>query len=118
MNGTLILTSDGLTTDRMIQEVTKTAGSDISKKSVAIVTTASRDKEENPYSIRAKEQYQHMGFEKVMFADLESQPDFDYSSYNLIHVCGGNTFKLLHYARLCRFKEAVENLLNRDGIYV
>jgi dipeptidase E len=36
----------------------------------------------------------------------------------VIYVCGGNTFKLLKYAREAHFKGTIVKLLERGGIYV
>jgi dipeptidase E len=118
MKGTYILTSDGLTNQKLIDEVVKGAGSSLEKKGVVIVTTASKNKELNPYSQKAYNQFVVMGFGKVVFADFETEPEFDFNSFNIIYVCGGNTFKLLHSARLVHFKKVIEDLLERDGVYI
>ncbi|KKW18085.1 MAG: hypothetical protein UY60_C0022G0003 [Parcubacteria group bacterium GW2011_GWB1_50_9] len=36
----------------------------------------------------------------------------------MIYVCGGNTFKLLKCAREANFKDAIEKLLERGGVYI
>src|SRR3989344_4218873 len=118
MNGVIMLTLDGLTRKKMIKEIELAVDTDVSNKKAAIITTASKGKEENPYSKKAKYQYMQMQFGKVVFADLEDNPDFDFSDYDLIHVCGGNTFKLLHFARLANLKKSIEYLLEKNGIYV
>lgn len=86
--------------------------------SVAIVTTAAEGKSENKYSQLAKKQFEELGFVAVDFVDLETEPQKDFSSYGVIYVCGGNTFKLLKFAREANFKTAIENLLERDGVYI
>lgn len=52
------------------------------------------------------------------FIDLETQPEKDLSSYGIIYVCGGNTFKLLKFAQKANFKLSIEKLLERNGIYI
>ena len=59
-----------------------------------------------------------MGFTKIDFVDLEIESDKDFSPYGVIYVCGGNTFKLLKFARQANFKFSIENLLKRNGVYV
>lgn len=54
----------------------------------------------------------------VSFADFEVNPDFDFSRFDIIYVCGGNTFKLLKYAKALKFGDSIESLLNRSGIYI
>lgn len=86
--------------------------------SVAIVTTAAEGKSENKYSQLAKKQFEELGFVVVDFVDLETEPQKDFSSYGVIYVCGGNTFKLLKFSREVNFKTTIENLLARDGVYI
>lgn len=114
--GTLLLTSTGLSSESILNKFAEVIGGD--KPRVAIVTTAAEGKENNKYSVLAKKQFTDMGFDVVDFVDLETQPTKDLSSYRVIYVCGGNTFKLLKFAKEANFKNAVQNLLNCDGVYV
>ncbi|MBI4136294.1 MAG: Type 1 glutamine amidotransferase-like domain-containing protein [Candidatus Vogelbacteria bacterium] len=118
MSGTFILTSDGLTNKVLVNAVIAAAGSGLSKQKAAIITTASKGKETNPYSQKAREQYLEMDFGEVLFVDLETEPKFAFDKFHLIHVCGGNTFKLLHFARQANFKQTIEKLIARGGVYV
>ena len=59
-----------------------------------------------------------MGFGEVLFVDLEADPGFDFRGFSVIHVCGGNTFKLLHFARQANFKKTIAELIARGGVYV
>ena len=115
--GFLLLTSTGLTSPN-IYEKFRGLVSDPQKQSVAIITTAAEDKENNKYSQLAKKQFESLGFVSVDFVDLETQPEKDLSSYEIIYVCGGNTFKLLKFARSANFKLSIEKLLERNGIYI
>src|SRR3989338_4510314 len=38
--------------------------------------------------------------------------------YDVIYVCGGNTFRLLKCARETHFRETVHGVLNRGGVYI
>ncbi len=115
--GFLLLTSTGLTSPN-IYEKFRSFVSDPQKQSVAIITTAVEDKENNKYSQLAKKQFESLGFVSVDFVDLEMQPEKDFSSYEIIYVCGGNTFKLLKFARNANFKLSIAKLLERNGIYI
>lgn len=115
--GKLLLTSTGLSSDNIAQEL-KSVVVNPESQSVAIITTAAEGKEENKYSQIAKKQFENLGFVNVDFIDLETQPEKDLSSYGIIYVCGGNTFKLLKFAREANFKSSIENLLKRNGIYI
>lgn len=115
--GKLLLTSTGLTSENVSLKF-KGLVSNPKNTSVAIVTTAAEGKSENKYSQLAKKQFEELGFLAVDFVDLETEPQKDFSSYDVIYVCGGNTFKLLKFAREANFKTAIENLLERDGVYI
>lgn len=115
--GKLLLTSTGLTSENVSLKF-KGLVSNPENTSVAIVTTAAEGKSGNKYSQLAKKQFEELGFVAVDFVDLETEPQKDFSSYGVIYVCGGNTFKLLRFAREADFKSSIENLLERGGIYI
>jgi len=115
--GTIILTSTGLSADPVRHAMEKFFNV-LPHKSVAIVTTASEDKERNTYAKLAESQFTELGFDTVDFIDIEHNPHADFSAYSVIYVCGGNTFKLLKYAREANFKDTIIKLLNRGGVYI
>lgn len=115
--GTIILTSTGLSADA-VRRAAEKYFSVLPYKSVAIVTTAAEDKENNKYSKLAESQFKDAGFSVIDFVDIENNPRADFSKYDVIYVCGGNTFKLLKYAREANFKDTIEKLLERGGVYI
>jgi len=115
--GMLLLTSAGFFNPKVADMAIGVLGNTINKK-VAIVTTAAGGKETNVYSKLAKEQLDKMGFQDVDFVDLEVQGADHFSGYDVIYVCGGNTFKLLKFARETDFKSAILKVLNRGGLYI
>jgi len=117
MRGVIILTSTGLSAQK-VRQAAKKFFDNLPHKSVAIVTTAAEGKENNKYSKLAESQFKELDFNVVDFIDLEDDPKVDFSKYNVIYVCGGNTFKLLKYAREANFKDTIVNLLNWGGIYI
>ncbi len=120
-SGSLFLTATGLsalyTRELFIDVVENPA-----PKHVAIVTTAVEDKgqgkEQNAQALLAREQLALIGFTHIDFVDLEATPAHDFSSYHVIYVCGGNTFYLLHHARIAHFGDTVRALLERGGVYM
>ena len=115
--GIIILTSTGLSAEPVKRAVEKFFDL-LPSKSVAIVTTAAKEKENNKYSKLAEAQFRELGFNTIDFIDIESDARADFSTYNVIYVCGGNTFKLLKYARETNFKDAIVKLLGRGGVYI
>lgn len=115
--GVIILTSTGLSADVVRRAATEIFDS-LPHKSVAIITTAADGKENNKYSKLAASQFKELGFSTIDFIDFENNWQADFTKYSVIYVCGGNTFKLLKYAREANFKETVNKLLDRSGVYV
>ena len=115
--GFLLLTSTGLSAKAVAEKMTAVF-LDRKKGAVAIVTTAAEGKENNKYAKLAREQFSTFGFQRIDFIDLESEPDKDLSCYDVIYVCGGDTFKLLAFAKRTGFGSSIKALLKRGGIYI
>lgn len=115
--GFIFLTSTGLSSE-LVTERFKSLFSDYKNHAVAIVTTAAEEKENNKYAQLTKKQFSKMGFLRIDFIDIETDPNRDFTEYDIIYVCGGNTFKLLKFAREANFKSSIENLLKRNGVYI
>ena len=115
--GVFLLTSAGFLNSKVANKVVEWAGNPSTKK-VAIVTTAAEGKETNVYSKLAKDQLVKMGFGEVDFIDLETQGAGSIVNYDVVYVCGGNTFKLLKFAREKDFKKVVLKVLDNGGLYI
>ena len=116
-SGSIYLTSTGLSASP-VREAFSTLAKMRKYKSVAIVTTAAAEKEKGKHIQLAKKQLQALQFERIDFADLEASQPTDFSVYDVIYVCGGNTYKLLHFARKVAFDQSVKQLLQKDGCYI
>lgn len=118
MNGKIALTSQGFS-DHIVKEKIKSLVDCLHTKRVAFIVTASRDKAKNKYNQRDRDIFlNNFRCELVDFIDLEDTAGFDFSNYNIIYVAGGNTFKLLKYARAADLSNSIINLLNRGGLYI
>jgi len=115
--GTIILTSTGLSAEPVRRVAVKYFDT-LPFKSVAIVTTAAEGKERNQYSKLAEAQFRELDFNIVDFIDIETNLQADFSQYNVIYVCGGNTFKLMKFARQTTFDEDIKFLLEKGGVYI
>ncbi len=115
--GTVLLTSTGLSSKDVYDKFKEIFDSGNFKKAV-IITTASLGKEKNKYSQLAFSQLKSLGFDAVDFYDLELGGAKDLSLYDVIYVCGGNTFKLMKFARQANFDKEIELLLKRSGAYI
>lgn len=115
--GTIILTSNGFTEPAIATKFLNLVGNTADKR-VAIITTAAENTNANKYVKLAHAQLTKMGFSSIQDVDLKTEPNYDFSNYDVIYVSGGNSFKLLQFAKLAHFKLTVENLLSRGGCYV
>jgi dipeptidase E len=113
----ILLTSTGLSNEQCVEIVKNNLLSFLTKNAV-IITTASRDKENNKWNIISRNQLLELGYEKVDFIDLEIQKKVDFSQYSLILVSGGNTFKLLKYVNESNFKDELIKSISRGIIYI
>ncbi|QQS22554.1 hypothetical protein IPM19_02885 [bacterium] len=87
VKGFIFLTSTGFSSEPVIKRF-KGSFLNYINYSVAIVTTAAEEKENNKYAQLAKEQFVEMGFSHIDFIDLETEPDRDFTQYAIIYVCG------------------------------
>lgn len=117
MNGTLILTSIGTSTEICRNKIKEILPS-LKNKNAVIVTTAARDKENNKWNILTKQQLYDLGYENVEFLDLENNSNVSFENVATIYVCGGNTFKLLKAVHESNFKEQVIEVLQNGGLYI
>ncbi len=114
---TILLTSAGFFNPNIFQFVQKKVN-DLSLKKAVIITTAAEGKEHNKYAQLAHKQLLDAGFKQVDFFDLENQDARLLSNYDAFYVCGGNTFKLLKFANIAHFKDAVVQLISQRGLYI
>ena len=63
-------------------------------------------------------QLKSVGFNKIDFYDFENDGQKDLSIYDVIYVCGGNTFKLMKFAKDFNFDKEIKSLLKRRGVYI
>lgn len=116
-SGIILLTSTGLSSKNVYEKFKEIADSKNYKKAI-IITTASADKKNNKYSQLALSQLKLIGLSPVDFYDFENDGFRDISGYDIIYVCGGNTFKLMKFAKKMDFAKEINSLLKRDGAYI
>lgn len=85
MNGTIILTSIGTSTEICRNKIKEILPS-LKNKNAVIVTTAARDKENNKWNILTKQQLYDLGYENVEFLDLENNSNVSFENVATIYV--------------------------------
>lgn len=114
----IILTSTGFENPEIMKKVQEFFGDNIRKKRVAIITTASIDKEKNEFAALAYSQFFDMGLESVVFFDIEMQNPEELLQFDVIYVNGGNTYFLLHWAKKSGFDRVAIEFVRRGGLYI
>lgn len=108
----LILTSDGLSSDNLIQETKKYIST---HRTAAIITTASVGYKEKDWHIpRVTDELQSLGL-SVSYLDLEFESPELINDYDVVVINGGNPFYLLKHIKKWEmdsiFKEFAENYI-------
>ncbi len=114
----LLLTSNGLRNEQII----KTFLDELSKKVEeinALVVAYAQTQEEEFYVNESKQELLKLGVQTVVvknindLVDVDKLPDFD-----LMYVCGGNTFKILHKLRETRLDVYITKQVEQGALYV
>ena len=113
----LLLTAAGFLNPRVGEVASKIISNLVTPKAV-VVTTAASERENNKYAKLAKEQLGAMNIKTVDFIDIGTEGSGKIPNYDIIYVCGGNTFALLQAAQRSDFKNAVLSVLNKGGVYI
>lgn len=115
--GKFILTSTGFSAPKVNEKIAKFLAS-LSKNRVVIITTASENKELNKYCVLAKQQFLELGFKEVLFLDLENEGIQKLSNADVVYVSGGNTFKLMKFAKERSFGSVIKKIANTNTLFI
>ena len=115
--GSIFLTSTGLSSKRVYDKFKELSDANNFRKAV-VITTAASNKEKNQYSQLALSQLKSADFVSVDFYDFENEGAKDLSEYDVLYVCGGNTLKLMKFAKDANFNIEIKALLERGGAYI
>ncbi len=115
---TIIITSTGIS-EKKIQEAFLKNSNTKKDFKIAIITTAAEGKENNKYAKLAKTQFEELGFSDIVFFDIETQDTTQLSEFQILYVCGGNTFYLLYHMKKSGAGFIITELLkNTDVTYI
>jgi dipeptidase E len=115
--GKFILTSTGLSAPPIRAKINDLVAL-LPKNRAVIITTAAEDKEQNKYCLLAKQQLLELNFKEVMFLDLESEGIQKLSNADVVYVSGGNTFKLMKFARERNFESVIKTIANTNTLFI
>ena len=112
-----LLLSSGFSSP-VIREKVRVLVAERGYRTACIVTTAHPKKDQAPWNIVTKEQLEDMGL-SVSFVDFDAGESLD-AAVDIVYVCGGNTFHLLHSIRnsAAPIREQVLALCENGGLYI
>jgi dipeptidase E len=114
----ILLTSNGFFTDQIKQQFLQLIDDQLENKKATVITTASQQKQDNKFAIKAKEDLIEMGFNLVDFTDIEfDQPDI-LRKYDVIYINGGNPYYLLYHLKKSGADLIIKKLAKQGVIFV
>ena len=114
----LLLTSNGFYTEAIKNQFLKLVDGEISELKVAIITTASTEKENNRFAQKAKRDFRELGFQYIDYIDLEFDNPEILSHTDVIYINGGNPFKLLFHTKRCGADKILRKLVSKNMVVV
>ena len=116
----LLLTSTGLSTTAVINQLEKMYPLNEQTK-VAIITTASPQKADNRFALKAKQDFQKLGVseKRIRFFDFDQDDADELRNFELIYISGGNPYYLLQAMnQVPAIKEIFQQILQRSGVII
>jgi len=116
----LLLTSAGFENLKIGKKFLKLVDKPASKIRVLFIPTAARTGEEVFYVGKSKEELIDVGVleENIINFNLDRKLTDEEKNIDVIYVCGGNTFYLLHRVRESKFDELLKELVDDGVVYV
>jgi len=115
----LLLTSSGLSNKEISEEFLKLVNKPVSEIKIILIPTAAV-KEPKEYIEYEKNKITSIGIKKNNLKILELDHKIIYkeiSDFDVLYVCGGNTFYLLHKIKESGFDKLIKQFVKNGGVY-
>ena len=116
----LLLTSTGLANQNIMNQFLQIIDKPVSQSKIIFVPTASRNDEELHYVQESKKELLDLGIleNNIKTLNLDKPVSFDeVEDFDVIYVCGGNTFYLLKKVRETGFDKVIIEFAKTDKLY-
>ncbi|MBI2669202.1 Type 1 glutamine amidotransferase-like domain-containing protein [Candidatus Woesearchaeota archaeon] len=116
----LLLTSTGLANEIIRDQFLKLIRKAVSTIKVIFIPTASRTKEKLNYVQEAKQELLDLGVlrKNIKTVNLDTKVNYaEVKNYDVIYVCGGNTFFLLKKVRETGFDKIIAKFVHENKLY-
>lgn len=114
----LLLTSNGFYNEAIKEQFLNLINGEPNELDVAIITTASPQKEINRFAQKAKVDFKDMGFQKIDFIDIEYDNPESLAQKDVIYINGGNPFNLLFYTKQSGADSMLQELVTKNVVIV
>jgi dipeptidase E len=106
----LLLTSDGFENHKIAEKFVELIAKDVDKAKIFFVPTAAYGEETMSYVYESEKELLDIGVLKENIIWAEDLQNTDLNDYDVIYVCGGNTFYLLNEIRNTGFDKKLSIL--------
>lgn len=116
----LLLTSTGLANQKITNQFLQIIDKPVSQIKIIFVPTASRSEEELKYVDESKKELLDLGIleNNIKTLNLNKPASFqEVEDFDVIYVCGGNTFYLLKKVRETGFDKVIIEFAKTDKLY-
>ena len=116
----LLLTSTGLANQNITHQFLQIIDKPVSQIKIIFVPTASRSEEELKYVNESKKELLDLGIPEnnIKTLNLDKSVSFnEVENFDVIYVCGGNTFYLLKKVRETGFDKVIIEFAKTDKLY-
>src|SRR3989344_392647 len=114
----ILLTSDGFVNPKISRRFLELAGKDTKDIKIFFIPTASRGEHEMSYVYESEKELLDLGILKEHIIWANSLEDIETKDYDVMYVCGGNTFYLLNEIRKAAFDKKIIDFVNIGKVYV
>ncbi len=117
----ILLTSGGFENPKIGEIFLELVDKPASEIKVLFIPTAAIDEEQLFYTGKSREELISVGIldKNIISFDLDRKlTDEELKDIDVVYVCGGNTFYLLHKVRESGFDEILIKLINKGVVYV
>jgi len=110
----LLLTSTGLANQKIADFFVSILLKEPKGCSVLMVSYI-RNKQEQIYVNQARKELIDLGMKNISIFSLKDKKFNDQSSYDVIYVCGGNTYAILNRMRITGIDNFIKKAIDKDG---
>ncbi len=117
----MILTSNGFENPKIGRKFLSVVGKNPEEIKVLLIPTAARTKEELYYVEESRKELVGLGIRKENIFDYNPKNSVDeiaQKNFDVIYVCGGNTFYLLQKVMESGFDKKIIDMVNNGIVYV